>query len=352
MKHVLPEEIPESNDLFSAEGLREHLAALGEPPLSLLIVGDIMLGGRSRRFIREYGSGYTFEALLPILQHSHIVVGNLEGPLTRKATKPSTRNYAYRVNPEVANSLKQARISVVTLANNHILDCGREGVLDTLEALARAGVDALGAGVDDKAAHTPVIREAARKRIGLLSYYWNPRCAATERLPGSARDSPEKLEADIRGLREQADRILVMFHWGNPYQLKPLPEDRAKARFAVDCGADAVVGHHPHVIQPFEVYRGRPIFFSIGNFAFGSGNSRAEGLMIGLRFEDEKTSACVYPLYVKNRDPRVAYQPKVLKGDGAEQKLRHLASSSGASGELLRIERGVGRLDLPRTGHG
>jgi len=107
------------------------------------------------------------------------------------------------------------------------------------------------------------------------------------------------------------------------------------------------VGHHPHVIQPFEIYHGRPIFFSVGNFAFGSGNSRAEGLLLGVRFEEASTIVAAYPLYVKNRDPRVNYQPKVLKGDPSNQILRRLAAISGSNGGLLTIEHGRGTLILP-----
>ncbi len=347
LKHVLPEDIPASEDLLSAEALREHLNSLGEQPLSLIAVGDIMLGGRVKRFIREHGTGYSFEAVLPILRQAPIVLGNLEGPLTRETRKRSMRNYSYRVEPGLAGSLAHAGINVVTLANNHLLDCGREGVLETLEALTLAGVSPLGAGMNEKEAHAPVIRQG-EWRIGLLSYYWNRRCAATATLPGSAMDSQEDLEADIRGLRERADRIVVTFHWGVPYEREPLPQDRAKARLAVECGADAVIGHHPHIIQPLEVYRGVPIFYSVGNFTFGSGNSRAEGLIVGIRFEDKRTIVNIYPLYVKNRDPRVAYQPKVLRGDAAEQELRRLAKISGSSGALLNIGNGLGSLDLPR----
>jgi poly-gamma-glutamate capsule biosynthesis protein CapA/YwtB (metallophosphatase superfamily) len=107
------------------------------------------------------------------------------------------------------------------------------------------------------------------------------------------------------------------------------------------------VGHHPHIIQAFEIYRRCPIFYSIGNFAFGSGNSRAEGLMLGFRFEDAKTVVNVYPLYVKNRDPRVNYQPKLLRGNAAERMLCRLIEISTRSGTCLRIERGMGRLELP-----
>jgi hypothetical protein len=183
-------------------------------------------------------------------------------------------------------------------------------------------------------------------RIGLLGYYWNRRTAATADRPGSAMDPSEALEADIRGLREHADRIVVTFHWGVPYEREPSPEDRAKAHFAVDCGADAVVGHHPHIVQPFEIYRGCPIFYSVGNFAFGSGNSRAEGLLLGFRFENDKTVVNVYPLYVKNRDPRVNYQPKVLAGRAAERVLTELMKISNDSAKFMKLQNGRGDLDL------
>jgi hypothetical protein len=187
-------------------------------------------------------------------------------------------------------------------------------------------------------------------RIGLLGYYWNRRTAATADRPGSAMDPPEALEADIRGLREHADRIVVTFHWGVPYEREPSLEDRAKARFAVDCGADAVAGHHSHIVQPFEIYRGCPIFYSVGNFAFGSGNSRAEGLLVALRFEDTRTVVNVYPLYVKNRDPRVNYQPKVLAGRAAERVLSELVRISGDNAAFVNLQNGRGHIELSRSG--
>ena len=346
LKFVPAHEIPSSEDLFSAELLESHLAALGEPPLSLIAVGDIMLGSRTRRRIREHGRDYPFSAVLPILQRAPIVLGNLEGPLAQKAQKQN-RNFSYRVKPKVATSVLRAGINVVTLANNHLVDCGREGVLETLEALAAAGVTPLGAAANQNAAHEPVIREAGGFRIGLLGYYWNRRCAATANLPGSAMGVFEELETDIRQLRTRVDRVVVTFHWGRPYNPEPSPRARAKARFAIDCGAHAIVGHHPHIIQAFEVYRRCPIFYSIGNFAFGSGNSRAEGLMLGFRFEEARTLVNVYPLYVKNRDPRVNYQPKLVRGEAAERMLRRLIEISSRSGRQLKIERGTGKLDLP-----
>src|SRR2546430_2570626 len=225
------------------------------------------------RSIIEHGADYPFAAVLPLLRQSAIVVGNLEGPFAEKARK-LRRNFSYRVDPTLASALTRAGINILTLANNHLLDCGRSGVLETLDILAREGLAPLGAGVNEQEAHRPIIRQAGRWRIGLLGYYWNRRTAATADKPASAMDPPEALDADIRALRDRADRVVVIFHWGVPYLRDPSAEDRAKARLAIDLGADAVVGHHPHVIQPFEIYHGRPIFFSVGNFAFGSGKDR------------------------------------------------------------------------------
>lgn len=217
-----------------------------------------------------------------------------------------------------------------------------------MEALELAGAACIGAAANDRAAHSPAIREAGEWRVGLLGYYWNLRCAATADLPGVAIDSRTAPESDIRSLREIVDRVVVTFHWRVPYETAPSQEARDKAHLAVDLGADAVIGHHPHIFQPFEIHRGRPIFYSVGNFAFGSGYSRAEGLLVGIRFEETQTAVNAYPLYVKNRDPRVNYQPKVLRGASAERALRHLADISGPTGGDLRIERGRGILHLRR----
>ncbi|MHB8645550.1 MAG: CapA family protein [Thermomicrobiales bacterium] len=347
LRHVTADEIPATADILSGATLEARLNASGEPPPSVIVVGDIMLGGRARQAVAAHGPDYPFAAILPLLRRAPIVLGNLEGPFARFAAR-TDRRYSYRVHPKLAMSLARAGINVVTLANNHLLDCGPAGVVETLDALACAGVAPLGAARTEAEAHTPVIRQGDGMRIGLLGYYWNRRCAASEDRPGCATDSPDRLQRDICALREQVDRVVVTFHWGVPYERVPADEDRAKAHLAVDCGADAVIGHHPHIIQPFEVYRACPIFYSVGNFAFGSGNSRAEGIAVGLRFEKQMTTATVFPLYIKNRDPRVDYQPKALGGDGARRILDQLRAISGENGPVLRTINDCGVIALPR----
>lgn len=345
LRHVPAEEIPASNDLFSRDELEAFVNTHGLS-YSFIAVGDIMVGERADEPIEKYGTSYPFRSVLPLLNTAPFVFGNLEGPLAPAAWK-RPRNHAYAVKPERAQALRCAGIDLMTLANNHLTDCGPEGVLETLRALECAGIAAVGAGINEHVAHLPVIRNVSGERVAFLGFYWHRRCAAKRNAPGAALDTPDRIESDIGGIRAQVDRIVVAFHWGIPYQREPLPEDRAKARFAIECGADIVIGHHPHVIQGFEIYRGRPIFYSVGNFAFGTGNSRAESLLLGIRFcESRRTLVDVFPIYVKNRDPRVNYQPKVLNGEAQARILALLAKLSGPHAEALKMEAAWARLHL------
>ncbi|RTM07740.1 MAG: hypothetical protein EKK31_10755 [Hyphomicrobiales bacterium] len=341
------DEIPSSTDILSGSDLARQLDERGVGEYSVICTGDIMLGDRTRRPIKLFGEDYPFAGLLPLLRRSSIVCGNLEGPFAREADRQD-RTYSYRVDPRLAHALKRANINVVTLANNHLVDCGRTGVLETFEALDNAGVHMIGAGRNELAAHEPIILDAGPLRVGILGYYWNRRCAATRDLPGSATDEAEWLTVDIQSLRHRVDRIVTVFHWGVPYVRTPHPDDQAKARLAVDLGADLVIGHHPHVIQPFEIYKGSPIFYSVGNFTFGSGNSKAEGLLVAAHFGDRETVCDIYPIYVKNRDPRVDYQPKTLGGAAGRNILQRLADMSGPSGTHLELSSGPGRLRVAR----
>lgn len=331
-RHVSLEEIPPSEDIFAADELETWLARRAEPPLDLVVGGDVMLAGRTKPLLATHGHDYPFASVLPLLERAEIVMANLEGPLASRATRQaSERNFSYRVSPLTALSLADAGIRLLTLANNHLMDCGRAGVAETLEILRGANIRTIGAGLDDASAHEPAIFCTGNGTVGVLGYYWNRRCAATATRPGGAMDDLASLERDIPALRRLVDFVVVTSHWGVPYEREPAPDVRERARRAIELGADAVVAHHPHVIQPCEVYRGRPIFYSVGNFAFGSGNSKAEGLLVGFRAVASRLTVEVYPLYVKNRDPRVQYQPKVLRGGSARRALQKLIGPDGGT---------------------
>ncbi|MBU1874461.1 CapA family protein [bacterium] len=335
--------IPKTNEILSRQELETKLGTNKTGPFSLTVVGDIMLGSRMNKLLHKFGPEYPFYSVYPILRRSSIVLGNLEGPLA-KITKKQERNYSYRVNPKNARILRRAGFNVVTMANNHILDCGRQGVLETFSALKKHGIRYIGAGENEENAHVPAILQAGKYKIGLLGYYWNRRTSARGSKPGSAIDTQEHVANDIHDLRPYVDRVVVTVHWGVPYERYPSEEDREKAHFAVDCGADIVIGHHPHVVQPFEMYKNRPIFYSIGNFAFGSGNSKAESIMLAIIFQETYTELTIFPAYIKNRDHRINYQPRIITGNAAFESINRLKKISGTSADFIYFENDTGKI--------
>lgn len=337
--------IPQDHELLQPDDLDAYLRKSGNGPYHVVAVGDIMLSSRARRPIRQNGPDYPFFWVMPILRRCPVVLGNLEGPFARHAPKQK-RNHAYKVDPKQARILRRAGFNVMNLANNHLLDCGRAGCTETLAVLARQQISHVGAGPDAATAHNPAVLQAGAYRIGLLGYYWNRRTAARGSQPGSARDLPDLVRRDIDALRARVHRIVVTVHWGIPYERLPSDEDRRKARYFIDCGADLVLGHHPHVIQPFEIYKTRPILYSLGNFAFGSGNSCAESLLSAIRFGHAEVKIDLFPVYVRNRDLRSCYQPKVLCGRAATRTLESLALLSGAAGDQLEIHEYRGQIRI------
>jgi len=343
LQRIAPQAIvPPSRDLLSASNLDAALRANQPGAYSLVAVGDVMVGSRARHRTNEFGPDYIFACVKPLFRRASIVLGNQEGPIARNARK-LPRNHSYKVSPSYTRVLRRAGFSVLTLANNHLLDCGREGVRETLTSLKKHGIHAIGVGKDVASAHQPAIVRAGEHTVGLLGYYWNRRTAARKEKPGSAMDTPDHLAADIERLRPLVDRLVVTVHWGVPYEREPSQADHEKAQLMISLGADIVIGHHPHIMQEVEVFQGRPIIYSIGNFAFGTGNSKAESLLVGVQFQAHQTITDFYPVYVKNRDPRVNYQPKIMTGESATESLRRLAGLCSDS-SLLKIENGVGRL--------
>jgi poly-gamma-glutamate capsule biosynthesis protein CapA/YwtB (metallophosphatase superfamily) len=320
--------IPEDEDFVHPDELARHITRLSSP-YDVVAVGDVMPGMRMRHRVRKFGEDYTFAWVKPILARSALITGNLEGPFSSVSEKlETTRNFSYKVNPKLVSVIGRGGFNAMSIANNHIQDCGRGGVIETIDALDKYCIQTYGGGRSEKTAHNPAIWDGVRTRVGLLGYYWNGRTAARGDLPGSARDLHHLVQRDMALLRPLVDRIVIMVHWGIPYERSPLEEDRAKARRFIDLGADAVIGHHPHILQPIEIYKGRPILYSVGNFAFGSGNSKAESILACLRFHQSRIEMDVFPVYVQNRDPRLNYQPKVIGGYSGKATIDRLLSMS------------------------
>ncbi len=317
--------------------------------LRIAAVGDIMLGGSGTPEFQRFGYDYPFDKTRALLKQSHIVFGNLEGPLTHADHAPVAKKYLYRSPPEkVAPALLNAGFSVVSLANNHAMDQGVEGLKHTLEALDLVGIKHTGAGMNLAEARKPALLESRGARVAFLAYtltfpeeFW-----ATADRPGSPFGHEAQVRADIAAAKSQADIVLVSFHWGQEGKTELRDYQRSLGRAAIDAGAAAVIGHHPHVLQGVERYKNGVILYSLGNFAFGTyGPEAFRSAIATLRFRDKKlTEVQLHPLNVRNAE--VVFQALPLAGKEADKVVTELQTLSQPLGTRLENRNGVAVLTL------
>jgi poly-gamma-glutamate capsule biosynthesis protein CapA/YwtB (metallophosphatase superfamily) len=321
----------------------------GEEEIRIAAVGDLMLGGRTEPFLVQYGPDYPFHDVLPVLRQADIVAGNLESPISARGTAVANKTFTLRAGPVAGRTLKAGGIRVVSLANNHMMDFGPLALEDTLSALAENGILYTGAGRDLDDARTPAIVHLKGKTLAFLSYSltFPLDFFASPGRPGTAPGYDEFIKADIEKVRPFADLVIVSFHWGS--ELMPSAKDYQieLGRKAIDWGADLVLGHHPHVLQEIELYKGRLIAYSLGNFIFGSESNRTNWSMILLlTFRNNSlVRAEAVPIDVNNY--RVAYQPRVLRGQPARDVLEAVNAGSLRSNTVLQIAGDRGTLLLP-----
>ena len=204
------------------------------------------------------------------LRGADLTLANFENPAIRNAVwHPDAATFTgdLRLLP----ILEQAGIDGVTLGNNHILDAGVPGLRETMVHLDDAGIAHAGAGMDLAEAREPMIFELGETKVGVLSYQGVPYYEwawATQTAPGTAPLQEDVMTEDIKRLRPEVDLLAVLPHWGKEYIATPEPWQVEFAHAAVDAGADIFVGGHAHWPKGIEVYRGKPIFYGVGNFLF------------------------------------------------------------------------------------
>jgi poly-gamma-glutamate synthesis protein (capsule biosynthesis protein) len=237
---------------------------------TLLFAGDIMLSrGVGARMAAKDDWTFPFHKVAETLRAADLTFGNLECPVS-DAGRERGHLYSFRADPRALEGLTFAGFDVVSLANNHAYDWGPDALLDSIQRLEDAGLRVVGAGASDRAAHYPVIVDLDGVRIAFLAYVnIEPKAAAAgPEKPGVAWLDPDRVLADIRFARPLAHIVVVSPHWGVEYSPKPQRAQVELARQWIDAGADLVVGHHPHVVQPIEEYGGGWIAYSLGNFVF------------------------------------------------------------------------------------
>ena len=317
--------------------------------LRISAVGDIMLDGTARPEMEKNGYNYAFEGTRELLKQSHIVVGNLEGPLTERGKKEADKKYIFRSPPDkVAKALRYAGFDVVSLANNHSLDYGQVGMEDSIDSLARYGIRHMGAGNNSKEARAPTFVPVGNQMVAFLAYsltfpesYW-----ATSKQAGTAFGHEAHVVADVKRARAVADVVVVSFHWGQESKTELREYQTRLGRAAIDAGAQAVIGHHPHILQGVERYKDGVILYSLGNYTFGSFSEKARVSAIAqLYFNGSRLNKVrMTPINVLNTE--VLFQPQPLKGDAADAVVGQLQELASIQGTTLRNVKGVAELDM------
>ena len=212
---------------------------------------------------------------LSAFRDADVAMVNLECPVTVRGSRVP-KPFNFRMRPETLRTFVNAGIDIVNIANNHIFDYGSEGLFDTILYLDSIGIGHVGAGRNQAGARRPVVVTRNGWTIGFLGYYGGGEspAAAADR-PGVAARDLSMITEDIARLKsvDSADFVVVNLHWGTELATIPDPSQRLLAHAIIDAGADAVIGHHPHVLQGIEIYRSGVIAYSLGNLMFG-GNSR------------------------------------------------------------------------------
>jgi len=287
---------------------------------TLLFVGDIMLSknrGVGKQIKKYQNTKYPFLKIADKLKSADITFGNLEGPISSRGKDMGGR-YSFRAEPRVIEGLRFAGFDIMSIANNHIFDWGEEAFDDTLLILRSNDIDAVGGGINYTKANIPIIKNVNGTKIAFLAYstvdYDINAFNAEEGISGKSSFNLGNTKRAVKRIKELgiADIVAVSFHWGEEYKTRSNIGQQNIARTLIESGADMIIGHHPHVVQEIERYKGGWIVYSLGNFVFDQSFSEEtmRGLMVEVKVDNKsKTISSIDPIDIEISE---TFQPKVL----------------------------------------
>jgi poly-gamma-glutamate synthesis protein (capsule biosynthesis protein) len=288
---------------------------------------------------------YPFEKLSSFLKEKDLVLVNLETPL-------SDHRRAYGVfisDPRYAQSIKDAGISIVSLANNHMFDAGEIGFLDTLENLDKKGIPYVGGGKNFDEARLGKLIELRGTKLIILNYtQWcnMSYTSIASDYPGILPLDREIITEDIIRARDRADFVFVSLHWGIENDPIVHPRQVEIAHYLIDHGADAIIGHHPHLPQGVEIYREKPIIYSLGNLIFFEADKRwhSDNFMADIIIDQKRIQGVIiYPVSGKGID---LCQPRLLDSARADELLYELQIKSAPLNTGISIKNGLGYIKI------
>lgn len=276
-----------------------------EERVLLTFVGDVMMAGRVGTLLEEKGYDYPYLHVRELFLSDDYTAANLETPVTTHGT-PERKAYVYKSAPQAIPALKEAGVDLVNLANNHSMDQGENGLIDTFRVLEENDIAYVGAGRDESRAYAPVYVERKGMKIAFLGFSrviphvgWY----AGKNKPGVAAtyDPAKALEA-IRSAGQIADLVVVIAHWGEERADYPVDYQKQLAHAYIDAGAHLVIGSHPHVLQGLERYRNGWIAYSLGNFIFTRSTHAQTWETVILQASCSKSAQCeltLLPFYTE-----------------------------------------------------
>ncbi len=292
--------------------------------IELIFGGDVMLARHVQTIqagLNDYSAAW--QNIAEVLRSADLAIVNLESPFINKPPYPG-EGFIFRSRPENIKGLKFAGVDLVNLANNHFGNAGREGMEYTFNILNDNNIDYFGAGDNEIQAYQAKVIKIKNKKIGFLAQTYDVGYGATSLKPGVAVYNLEKLKKEIKFLKDKVDFLIIQFHGGQEYTYKPNYKQVLFAHTAIDAGADLVIGHHPHWIQTIEKYRGRYIFYSLGNLIFDQNWSQKtkEGLLVKVVLGDN-LSFELLPLVIKEN-----FQPILVDEERALEILKYINITS------------------------
>ncbi|WP_094671891.1 CapA family protein [Hydrocoleum sp. CS-953] len=310
----------------------KKIANPNDDTVTLMFGGDVNLSHPVSNLIK--GNYKLPFAKMDEYRTADLAIVNLENPLTRSTLKSTTQPKELTVDPNYVKVLTSGGVDLVNLANDHIIGYTEKSLVETIETLENAGIHSLGAGKTKEEARRPKILEVKGQKIAYLNYYDTDIQPTAGSVNINIRNN-DQIASDIQNLRKQVDWIIVNYHWG--VELSEYPGDWQMniARMTIDQGADLVVGHHPKVLQGAEIYKGRPIVYSLGNFIFGDTSNQESDyktavLKVSLSSKPEKMKIEFLPVEVNQ------YQPQIVKGEKGKEILKHIAEISSVFHQPMR----------------
>ena len=315
--------------------------------LVLTMVGDLMFDRHVREAAEQHGYGSLFRHVAPLFLQSDYSTANFEQPVVLDEGYPRAPHLnSFKADAAAVKALKDLNFTTVNLANNHMMDYGAAGLRDTCSTFAEAGLGVVGAGLDLEEAMQidyrdingvkiatlgfsnvfPLVREAAGKPEELGSADF----AAAPGRAGVLTAKPANFVPLLREARQNADLVIVHLHMGQEYNSAISDEERELARTMADLGADIIVGHHPHVLKPVEIYNGAVILYSLGNFIFDQGYARTKLTAVAqyMLSRDGRARLELTPLWISSARPRPLH--KLLSWGFGYQAEKILTKELGA----------------------